>query len=192
VLQRLRQAEWFTPRVSVCGLFAVTYPKADPEVRAEMRTLFKELSRDETPMVRRAVAANVGPFAAAAEPRDVQTALLPIMQHLLVDDQESVRKLALDGLPALAKGLAGADCVRDVLDLFCGGVLKDPSWRVRHAVTARLPDMAEAFGPDLSAARLVKPFVERLQVCVQSHLRSLTDSKRTSCSMCTTSSAGGC
>jgi serine/threonine-protein phosphatase 2A regulatory subunit A len=168
-MQRLRQAEWFTPRVSVCGLFAVTYPKADPETKAELRTLFKELSRDETPMVRRAVAANIGSFAAAAEPRDVQQSLLPIMQSLLSDDQESVRKLALDGLTSLVLALKGADCVRDVMELFCKGVLKDASWRVRHAVTSRLPDMAEAFGPDLSSDRLVKPFVERLQVLFSSY-----------------------
>lgn len=163
-VQRLRQADWFTSRVSVCGIFAVTYPKVDSDTKAELRTLLKELSRDDTPMVRRAVATHIGAFASALEPRDAQATALPILQHLLGDDQESVRKLALDCVPDVVRALAGGDASRDVLDLCCGGILKDPSWRVRHAATLRLPDMAAAFGPELAGARLVKPFVERLQV----------------------------
>ena len=71
-VQRLRGADWFTARVSVCGLFATTYPRAATEAQDSLRTLFKELSRDETPMVRRAAALNIGPFAGAMEPSDVQ------------------------------------------------------------------------------------------------------------------------
>jgi serine/threonine-protein phosphatase 2A regulatory subunit A len=162
-VQRLRAADWFTARVSVCGLFAVTYPRAAPDAREVLRTLFKELSRDETPMVRRAAALNIGPLAAAMEAPDVQQYLVPLLCALLNDDQESVRKLALESVSELAKALAAGAGTGDVLDACGSTVMRDNSWRVRHAVTSRLPDMAEAFGPELAQERLVKPFVAMLQ-----------------------------
>ena len=51
VSQRLATGEWFTSRVSACSTFASAYPRAPPPLRAELRTLFAQLCRDETPMV---------------------------------------------------------------------------------------------------------------------------------------------
>lgn len=163
-MQRLRQADWFTARVSVCGLFATAYPQADADAKELLRTMFKELSRDETPMVRRAAATHIGAFATAMAPRDVHQYLVPLLVALLGDDQESVRKLALESVPAVATALAGEEGVSEVLDACASTVMRDHSWRVRHAVTLRMPDMAAAFGPALAGERLVKPLVAFLSV----------------------------
>lgn len=84
-MQKLASGEWFTSRVSACGLFAVGYQKADATTHGELRTLFKQLCRDDTPMVRRAAALNIGILAAAMEPEHVQQSLLPLWSVLMKD-----------------------------------------------------------------------------------------------------------
>lgn len=73
-LQRLKNGEWFTNRVSVCGLFATACPlfSSDTTTTQELCGLFRELCRDDTPMVRRAAANNIGPLADAMDARTVQ------------------------------------------------------------------------------------------------------------------------
>lgn len=85
--QRLAQGEWFTSRVSACGLFAVAYPRATPAQRTELRSLFATLCHDETPMVRRAAAQKLGPFAAVLEHDAVSRELLPLFTDLTTDGE---------------------------------------------------------------------------------------------------------
>lgn len=69
-VQRLASGDWFTARVSACGMFAVAFEKCSPsktELRRALQTTFSELCRDETPMVRRAAAQNLGKFAAGPD-----------------------------------------------------------------------------------------------------------------------------
>jgi hypothetical protein len=90
--------------------------------------------------------------------------LMPMLTHLVKDDQESVRKLALESSPAFASALANTDSLPEVLDA-CAAVFTDRSWRVRHAAAARMPALAKALGADLAEQHLVKAFVSLLQVC---------------------------
>jgi HEAT repeat len=73
-MQRLKTGEWFTNRVSVCGLFATACElfATDTAVTQDLCTLFRDLCRDDTPMVRRAAASNIGSIAAAVDSRTVQ------------------------------------------------------------------------------------------------------------------------
>lgn len=41
ILKRLAAGEWFTTRVSACGLFANTYPHVPDQIQTELRTLFQ-------------------------------------------------------------------------------------------------------------------------------------------------------
>lgn len=91
-------------------------------------------------------------------------ALMPMLIHLVKDDQESVRKLALESTPAFARMLGSTDALPEVLEA-CQAVFTDRSWRVRHAAAAKMPALAEALGPELSGEHLVKSFVSLLQVC---------------------------
>lgn len=68
LVRRLVQRDWYTSRISACGLFAVSYPHGSPAMRTEYRGLFGHLCRDDTPMVRRAAAHALGDFAKVLEP----------------------------------------------------------------------------------------------------------------------------
>lgn len=56
LLKRLTTADWFTGRISACGLYAVGYSKCTPEQQNDLRTAFAQLIQDDTPMVKRAAA----------------------------------------------------------------------------------------------------------------------------------------
>ena len=56
VVRRLTQGDWFTNRVSACGLYACVYTKFTEPLRDELRRTFRTLAEDDTPMVRRAAA----------------------------------------------------------------------------------------------------------------------------------------
>ncbi|CAN0189022.1 unnamed protein product, partial [Ectocarpus sp. 13 AM-2016] len=96
LLSRLTLKEWFTARMSACCLAPPTYalllqllpptapaastlPEKDAAAgggagaaaRAEVREMFKKLCTDDTPMVRRVAAHNLGPLA-----REVETELV--------------------------------------------------------------------------------------------------------------------
>lgn len=62
-LRRLVTRDWFTSRIAACNLFQVGYRQISPVIQSELRGMFAQLCRDDTPMVRKAAAAALGGFA---------------------------------------------------------------------------------------------------------------------------------
>lgn len=83
--QRLAAGEWFTARVSSCGLFHIAYPSATDPLKTELRTIYGQLCQDDMPMVRRAAASNLGKFAATVEQSHLKTEIMSIFDDLTQD-----------------------------------------------------------------------------------------------------------
>ena len=83
--QRLASGEWFTARVSSCGLFHIAYPSATDALKTELRTIYGQLCQDDMPMVRRAAASNLGKFAATIEQSHLKTEIMSIFDDLTQD-----------------------------------------------------------------------------------------------------------
>lgn len=77
--------EWFTARVSSCGLFHIAYPSAPELLKAELRSIYGQLCQDDMPMVRRSAASNLGKFAATVEPNHLKTEIMSIFDDLTND-----------------------------------------------------------------------------------------------------------
>lgn len=90
LLQRLATTDWFTSRLSACGLFATAYPRSPSHLRADLRQLYGKLCRDDTPMVRRAAAFRLGNFAETMEPDLISKELIPLFQDLTQDGEAVV------------------------------------------------------------------------------------------------------
>jgi serine/threonine-protein phosphatase 2A regulatory subunit A len=84
--------------VSSCALFAVAYPRAPVSVRTELLSQFVTLCHDETPMVRRAAAHNLGKLAATMEREYVKTEIMALFTELTQDDQVYLRHRLLSQL----------------------------------------------------------------------------------------------
>lgn len=76
---RLASAEWFTGRVSSCGLFYHSYSRSNAQ-KERLRKKFMELCQEDTPMIRRACASKLGAFATQLEKQHVIQELLPIFR----------------------------------------------------------------------------------------------------------------
>jgi serine/threonine-protein phosphatase 2A regulatory subunit A len=93
LVKSLANREWFTARISSCSLFASVYPRVPTGTKAELRGLFAGLAKDDTPMVRRAAAANLAAFCKVVEPEHVRAEFVPLF--LLFSEDEQVRGLVL-------------------------------------------------------------------------------------------------
>jgi len=90
-LQRLGTGEWFTTRVSACALIASNYKEASTACKTELRQLFCSLGKDETPMVRRAIAQRFGDLAQVVEASCVIQEVIPIFLELTQDGEALLR-----------------------------------------------------------------------------------------------------
>jgi len=143
LVKRLLSEAWWTSKVSAAGLIATAYPKAADEIKGDLKTSLAQITKDETPMVRRAVATNLGGICAVLEPDCVARDLLPSFNKLKNDDQDSVRILCFASCVAMCSTQPEAQCaefVHPAIDAFG----KDASWRVRLEVAKALEDLVEA------------------------------------------------
>lgn len=166
MLRRLANADWFTSRISACGLFAVSYPRVDDTLKKLLRSLYTALCADETPMVRRAACLHFAKFTPVVEYKEVKAELLPAFLKLAKDDQDSVRLLTVDACVTLATLFKHNGAGRQLLPVVLG-LCADKSWRVRYMVADKFCLLCEAVTEQGSDAKeqeqLVDGFVRLLQ-----------------------------
>lgn len=163
LIRRLAGGEWFTSRVSACGLFAAADRLAPAPLQADLRTMFVQLCSDDTPMVRREAAKNVSRLAEVVEPEFVASDLVPAFEKLATDDQDSVRLLTVEPCSTLVQVLrtaGGGEGVVGCMQRLAG----DKSWRVRLSVAQAVPKLVDALGTELTRSALAPSYVRLLQV----------------------------
>lgn len=97
VLRLAKNEANFTSRVSGVHLITSTYAKAG-KMKEYLRQQFNELSHEETPMVKRAVALQIGSMAKVLEKQYLVNELVQQFKDLANDDQDSVRVNTLQSL----------------------------------------------------------------------------------------------
>ncbi|KAA3459764.1 Armadillo-like helical [Gossypium australe] len=180
LLKRLAAGEWFTARVSSCGLFHIAYPSAPEALKTELRTLYGQLCQDDMPMVRRSAATNLGKFAATVEAPHLKVDIMSMFDDLTQDedgfrfklvkeDQDSVRLLAVEGCAALGKLLEPQDCVAHILPVIVTfsqvdhELSTDSSQHVRSALASVIMGMAPILGKDATIEQLLPIFLSLLK-----------------------------
>ncbi|CAG8663258.1 18260_t:CDS:2, partial [Racocetra fulgida] len=143
LIKRLGTGDWFTSRTSACGLYAAGYQSATPSSQEELRLMFKALAQDDTPMVRRAAAANLGKFAKKIPKEHVILDIIPLFSKLAEDEQDSVRLLTVEDLVAIAEiaKAVGDEVTRENLVMAFVNLLKDNEAEVRTAASGQVPDL---------------------------------------------------
>lgn len=164
ILRSLATGEWFTCRMSACGLIATIYPRVNLDTKKQLRAMFLKLCGDDMPMVRRAACQQIPALTLViGEAALLRSDLLPALFKLAKDEQDSVRLLVVQAASALAKQLKAADNITRMLPLLfslCG----DKSWRVRYMVADKFCEICAALGEDGSRSDdLVDGFVHLLQ-----------------------------
>ena len=171
----LSQGDWFSKKVSLCGLFKSVIVPVDAPTRRNLLMLYYNMIVDDSPMVRRSAAKNLPTIIDKLSdftrenrdsPKKMDYADLEIiskMFHQLINDsQDSVKLLSIDVLVSILsyfhlveENTHKADCFSSALKL-----IKDDSWRVRYAAADRFADIAVNFsGVDADVMSLVDPFI---------------------------------
>ena len=161
LVRRLATRDWFTSRISACALFEVAYARLSGATKAEFRGIFGVLCRDDTPMVRRASATNLGKFAQVVELEHVKSELLPLFTVLVADEQDSVRLLAVQNAVVMGK-ILGQDAKNSILPVILS-LSEDKSWRVRWSVSNSFCEVCDSLGEDITRNELVRYFVKLLR-----------------------------
>ncbi|EGS20800.1 uncharacterized protein CTHT_0026380 [Thermochaetoides thermophila DSM 1495] len=145
---RLSKADWFTSKVSGCGLYTTPYKRVSPPVQQQLRQQFGQLVHDDTPMVRRAAATNLAKFVKEMPAAIVVEEMIPMFQHLVSDDQDSVRLLTVDVLISIAEVVPKEQqASHGVLLTSLRSLIDDKSWRIAKAVDEEVVarDLVPAF-----------------------------------------------
>jgi hypothetical protein len=155
LMKRLAEAEWFTPRRSACGLLSPIYNKVDASQKNEVLETMNHLVADETPMVRRAVAASLGGMALAPNGSQVAIAhLSPIWMTLTDDPHFSVRVAAVNSTAALVQAMGKDAAMQAVVPHLTTNLVCSRGWRVRNALAGQLGGLSKAL-PGLSSSQIV-------------------------------------
>jgi serine/threonine-protein phosphatase 2A regulatory subunit A len=168
---RLSKADWFTSKVSGCGLYTAPYKKVSAPVQAQLRQQFGILVHDETPMVRRQAATNLAAFIKEMTPPAVIDEMIPFFQSLAQDDQDSVRLLTVDILISIAEVVPKEQqASHGVLLTSLRNLIDDKGWRVRYMIADRFEKVGAALFLPLSLSpplvltrenRLPKPWMTK-------------------------------
>mmetsp|Transcript_31553 Transcript_31553/g.47691 ORF Transcript_31553/g.47691 Transcript_31553/m.47691 type:complete len:609 (-) Transcript_31553:1564-3390(-) len=137
MVKRLVAADWFTAKVSAAGMCPKLFEVTNED---DLRFVYRDLCQDDTPMVRRAAAKNLGSFLSQLSFEKVQE-LQPILEHLCGDEQDSVRLLAIASLSQIGAKFKPDWTTQVLLPLVKQGST-DLSWRVRHHLAKSFSDVA--------------------------------------------------
>ena len=166
VLQALTTADWFTSRVSACGLFAATYASVSNQdttgSKRLLRHLFSTLCGDDTPMVRRSAAKHIGPLVCVVEKEFIVGELLPTFISLASEEPDSVRLLAIENCTIIARSVSLIEKTNSIIPLV-KACATDKSWRVRNNIAKEFHPLSEALGTESSKGELSPLFVRLLQ-----------------------------
>jgi serine/threonine-protein phosphatase 2A regulatory subunit A len=158
MLKRLAQGDWFTSRTSACGLVSVCYQRVSNSTKMDLRSLFRNLCSDDTPMVRRAAAAKFGELVKVVEMEHVKSELIPLFGSLAQDEQDSVRLLAVEACVVIAQLFNKHEDIDKFLMPSLKAAIEDKSWRVRYVVADKFVELQTGVGPDITKSELVSAF----------------------------------
>jgi len=185
MVSRLASKEWFTARMSACGLIADGFARLSPERQQTQILQYADLCRDDAPMVRRVASQNLGPLlsnvvksqgpAAVEADGAVTETLIPLYEELAANDQDSVRLQTTENCIAFGRAVSGLQSqnqnmppsenamvlVKRILPLVVA-TTDDRSWRVRWTAASKFADVVKAFSTLDGAVEVLIPAYEKL------------------------------
>ncbi|KAK6459709.1 armadillo-type protein [Scheffersomyces xylosifermentans] len=175
LIRSLSQGNWFSKKIASCGLYKAVIVRVNAPTRKDLLNLYLKLVTDDYPMVRRAAATNLpriinllteftekNPSDSNKINNEDWEIISKMFQHLINDDQDSVKFLSIDVLIAILEFFQkihetsfNSDFLTSALKL-----IKDESWRVRYTAADRFTKIAANFTSEESDLfQLIEPFI---------------------------------
>lgn len=171
MLRRLVMWDNYTSKISGISLIPICYKNVTPEMHAGLRATVNELSKDDTPMVRRAVAGILGELSTLYDNESFTTDIKPTIYQFLEDDIDSVKIKALEQVGTITKLLDQQERDNAILLVILQMDTEKKNWRVRYHLPDALSATVQYFSQDVIASKLV-PFYQGLMKDVEHEVRS--------------------
>lgn len=101
LIERLAKGDLYSMRISSCYLISEAYKRSRAPEQEKLSQIYYELCGNDTPMVRRAAATNLGDFATAAG--EASNEMIEAFQKLLKDPQDAVKTEAVKNSVIVSK-----------------------------------------------------------------------------------------
>jgi hypothetical protein len=101
--RKFKKGEIYAMRIAACHLIADIYGRLNEEKKEMARKKFAKLAKDDTPMVRWALAQSIQVIAKSMEQELVYEYLLPILKLLMIDKNDSVKVHAMQSAVTVAR-----------------------------------------------------------------------------------------
>ncbi|KRX09975.1 Armadillo-type fold [Pseudocohnilembus persalinus] len=139
-------AKWdnYPSRISATQLIGRCFQHFDSEEQQELLTLFSELCKDDTPMVRRTAADGIQHLCEKSNREDIAKIILPLWQELIKDNIDSVRVKAIESTTFISQKISQKENQTQIIKLIMElvnkqGQIQPQQWRVRYAIAEVLP-----------------------------------------------------
>lgn len=139
---RLALWENYTSKVSAAALIPLGFNVLLEEKRQKLRFLTLELSKDDVPLVRRAVAHIIRDLSITCqEDEEFMADLKEMLYSFLEDENDSVRMKALEQLPHLADKISQKERDSKMLEIILKMDPERKNWRIRYHIVDALIGM---------------------------------------------------
>jgi len=145
MVKRLSLWDHYPSRVAACYLFAPCYSFISENEKVEIRQLYSELAHDDTPMVRRAAAANLKDMVDVIEEEVVKTEIIGLFTMLVKDDIDSVKINAIQNSSYLLPFYSTYEDRKNLILVLKNTDPEQRSWRVRYT----LAEVLASFCPEI-------------------------------------------
>jgi len=143
LMQRLIQND-IKSKISCCYLFPLVYQKLNCEsTKQELFQVFNEISREDSPSVRRAAAANIGELAKVGD-NSLLNNIINLHFNLLKDNVDIVKVHAIESTRTLLDQ-SDEDQKKTLITNFISAINKDKSWRVKYSAAETICDIVKTF-----------------------------------------------
>jgi serine/threonine-protein phosphatase 2A regulatory subunit A len=152
LIQGLFQSTLTTSKVAACRIFPQLYDLTADHNRPTLRRAFLVCLKDPIPLVRRAALEAVPGLCNVVVQAVILTEIIRQgVQERLNDDDESIRVMIPECLPAIAARLGVGERARVVIPM-ARMLVNDSSWWVRRSMASSLPSLVPQFVSDFTGS----------------------------------------
>ena len=129
-------------KMSCCYLFPIVYPKLENEdIKRELLQVYSEISKDESPSVRRAAADNIKFFCKVQE-NEVISLLFKLFNDFIKDPIDIVKIYTIQSMPNLLNKLPPFNQEKLILN-FTKSMAEEKAWRVKYSAIECIVKISE-------------------------------------------------
>uniref|UniRef100_A0A7N0TZN7 Phosphatase PP2A regulatory subunit A/Splicing factor 3B subunit 1-like HEAT repeat domain-containing protein n=1 Tax=Kalanchoe fedtschenkoi TaxID=63787 RepID=A0A7N0TZN7_KALFE len=169
LVKRLAAGEWFTARVSACGMFHVAYPSAPDLLKTELMSIY-DLTQDDQDSVSLLAVEGCSAWGKLLEPHDGVSHNLPVIVSFSQDKSWRVRFTVANQLYELCEAVGPGSTKTDLVPAFVH-LLSANEAEVRIAAAGKVTKFCRVVDPEIAVQNIL-PCVKELSSDSSQHVHS--------------------